>query len=138
MKRIIILCFTFVFLLNACSSEGPFVLIEDKKIDIEIATTDEERVKGLMFRENLCQNCGMLFVFEEEKPLSFWMKNTLIPLSIIFIDSDLNIVDIKNASPCITETCPSYPSNQTAKYVLEINQNIFNQNIIGSKIEINY
>lgn len=140
MKKNLFLCFllTVILFLGACTPKKSFVIINKEKIEIEIAQTTEERKNGLMFRENLCKKCGMLFVFKEEAPLSFWMKNTLIPLSMIFIDADLNIINIENAEPCETELCPSYKSKKPAMYVLEINKDIFDENIINSKIQINY
>src|SRR5690606_33396916 len=76
---------------------------------------------GLMHREHLLKEHGMYFIFGEEVWRSFWMKNTLIPLDMIFIDSDGVIVHIvKNAQPCQRERCLTYPSKVPAKYVLEI------------------
>lgn len=90
--------------------------------EVETARTQEERARGLMFRENLSENRGMLFVFEEEGIHPFWMKNTLIPLDIIWIDSNKKIVYIsRDTQPCKTEFCQSYNPNKAAKYVLEIN-----------------
>jgi len=98
-------------------SDNSIILIE-----VEIVDKFEEQVKGLMFRENLDWNSGMLFVYENEKTRSFWMKNTLIPLDMLFINKDFRIIDIKeNVQPCKTESCPSYPSKFPAKYVLEVN-----------------
>src|SRR3989344_3516093 len=80
----------------------------EKCFDIEIASTSEELSKGLMFRENLEKNSGMLFIFPENGIYGFWMKNTLIPLDIIWINSNKEIVFIKdNALPCKTETINS-------------------------------
>ena len=93
------------------------------KINIEIADDNEKRMKGLMFREKLNENEGMLFVFDDEQYQTFWMKNTLIPLDIIFIDKNLKIVDIKNAVPCKEEPCVIYKSEKAAEYVLEVNKN---------------
>ncbi len=98
---------------------------------VEIADEPNERSQGLMFRENLEWDRGMFFVFEDERILSFWMKNTLIPLDMLFIDTDFRIVDIKeNAPPCKEDPCPSYPSKQSAKYVLEVNSGFVLENNI--------
>ncbi|MBD3328271.1 DUF192 domain-containing protein [Candidatus Peregrinibacteria bacterium] len=89
---------------------------------VEIADTIEKRQEGLMFREELDQNYGMWFVFDKEQELSFWMKNTLIPLDMIFVNDEFYVVDIvKNAQPCKSDPCSSYPADRPARYVLEIN-----------------
>jgi hypothetical protein len=89
---------------------------------VEIADTDAKRQEGLMFREELDQNFGMWFVFDKEQELSFWMKNTLIPLDMIFVDDEFYVVDIvKNAQPCKSDPCSTYPADRPARYVLEIN-----------------
>lgn len=89
---------------------------------LEIADDAEERRDGLMFRTSLDEDAGMLFVFEQESPRSFWMKNTLIPLDVLYINSSFEIVDIKNMPPCgDLDPCPSYPSAAPAQYALEIN-----------------
>lgn len=75
-----------------------------------------------MYRESLSDSDWMLFVFEENWVHSFRMKNTLIPLAWIRLDSDLKIVDIIQMDPCKTEECPSYKPQSEAQYVLEINQ----------------
>ncbi|MEW6456828.1 MAG: DUF192 domain-containing protein [Acidobacteriota bacterium] len=88
----------------------------------EIASTEEERTKGLMFRKKLNQNHGMIFIFEREGRYSFWMKNTLIPLDMIFINSKKIIVDIiENVPPCFIEPCETYVPNEDCQYVLEVN-----------------
>lgn len=89
------------------------------KFDIELALNDAERSRGLMFREKLGPYDGMLFDFHREAPVSFWMKNTLIPLDMIFIAADGTIRSIHaNAVPHSTETIPSqFP----VRGVLEIN-----------------
>jgi len=91
------------------------------KINIEIADDSKEMAKGMMFREMLEENSGMLFVSGEEDNQIFWMKNTLIPLDMIFINKNMEIVDIKNAVPCSEEPCELYKSSKPAKYVLEVN-----------------
>ena len=93
----------------------------DVEIRVEIADTFEERRKGLMFRTSIPDKEGMYFVFEESKKLDFWMKNTLVPLDMIFIDSEYHVVNIaKDVPPCKADPCPSYSSSRAAQYVLEI------------------
>lgn len=106
--------------------EDPKVTIttNDSKhnFNIEVADTFAAKAEGLMFRENLQKNNGMLFIYNSEGNRSFWMKNTLISLDMIFINSDLEIVSIqRNAQPCKDFICESYPSAKPAQYVLEIN-----------------
>ena len=98
---------------------------------VDVANDPEEQSRGLMFRKSMEWNNGMLFVFEDVKYLSFWMKNTYIPLDMIFVDKDLRIVDIKeDVQPCPLQEdiCASYPSKQPAKYVLEVNAGFVQQN----------
>jgi uncharacterized membrane protein (UPF0127 family) len=89
---------------------------------VELAKEEKELRKGLMFRENLDDDSGMLFVFEKEENHPFWMKNTLIPLDIIWIDKEKKVVFIKeNAQPCKEDMeCPLINPKRKAKYVLEI------------------
>jgi len=87
---------------------------------VEIANTPDSRQIGLMCRETLKIEQGMLFIFNDSKIRSFWMKNTLIPLDIIFIDENLNIINIhKNTTPLLENIV--YKSDLPAKYVLELN-----------------
>jgi uncharacterized membrane protein (UPF0127 family) len=90
--------------------------------NVEIAKDQKDIAKGLMFRKKLNENEGMLFIFDKEGKYSFWMKNTLIPLDIIWLDKNQKIVYIKkNAQPCREEMfCPSFSPEKEAKYVLEI------------------
>lgn len=97
----------------------------------EVANTDTEKTKGLMHRKNLEEDAGMLFNFTSEKNRSFWMKNTLIPLDIIFIDKDKKIVDIiENMEPCLEEPCQVYESKYPAMYALEVNAGYVDKNNI--------
>ena len=105
---------------------------------MESADTNEERQEGLMYRENLCEKCGMLFVYEKEGNHSFWMKNTKIPLDMIFIDSESNVVDLIHAKPCYNEPCKTYTPKNKSLYVLETNINKFNESIIGKEARIEY
>ncbi|PID34493.1 MAG: hypothetical protein CR971_03000 [candidate division SR1 bacterium] len=91
---------------------------------VQIADTDEKRRKGLMFVEQLPEDEGMLFTYDQEGSYTFWMKNTLIPLDMIWINKNKKIVDIQTAQPCKTEECPVYTPKGKAQYVLELNAEI--------------
>lgn len=97
------------------------VCFEDNCFQVEVADTDSKRQQWLMYRESLPSQSGMLFVFEYSYPHGFWMKNTLIPLDMIWIDEDQKIVDIQTAIPCGADPCTSYVPSWNATYVLEIN-----------------
>lgn len=90
-----------------------------KEIDAEIAETEETRHLGLMFRENMQENQGMLFIFPNEEYQSFYMKNTIIPLDIIFINSKKQIVKIHKMTEPYSEK--SLPSGKPSIYVVEVN-----------------
>jgi uncharacterized membrane protein (UPF0127 family) len=85
---------------------------------LELALNEKEREIGYMNRESICAKCGMLFVFENQQPLSFWMKNTLIPLKITFIDQAGRVINSEIGQPKVTN--PSINSLRPAKYVLEV------------------
>jgi len=90
-----------------------------KKIDVEIAETDETRHLGLMYRENMQEDQGMLFIFPVEDIESFYMKNTVMPLDIIFINAKKQIIKIhRNTVPYSEKSLPSY---KPAMYVVEVN-----------------
>lgn len=94
-------------------------------LGVELAGTPEEHSRGLMGREYLAPDGGMLFIFDGDSLRSFWMKDTLIPLDMIFINSSLDIVHIEEDAPPCTASCscqcPRYSSGQPARYVLEAN-----------------
>lgn len=101
---------------------------EPIKIRAEIADSPEEITTGLMFRQSLGKNEGMLFVFPGSAVRNFWMKNTIIPLDMIFIAEDGTIAKIHHAVPCTSEPCPLYSSERPVKYVLEVNGNFTAEN----------
>ncbi len=123
MKHHLIFLFLVLVVLNGCSNK-PFVQIGDAKIFVEIADDQDEQAQGLMFRKELCENCGMLFVFPASQQYSFWMKNTLIPLDMIFIDETRTVVDVLSAEPCAEDPCPPYTPRKEARYVLEVNAGV--------------
>jgi uncharacterized membrane protein (UPF0127 family) len=116
------------------------ILISDKgvkvSVNVEIADTDETRNRGLMFREKLAENAGMIFIFEESKKRAFWMKNTYIPLDIAYIDSRGIINEIYTMKPL--DYSIIYNSIKPARYALEVNAGWFKKNNIsaGSKLEL--
>ena len=97
----------------------------NKRLDIELAENDYEQETGLMYRNTMKSNQGMLFIFEDNRPRSFYMKNTKIPLDLLFINDENKVVSIKeNARPLDEQ---SLPSGKPAKYVLEINAGLVQQ-----------
>ena len=126
-------------LLPACyltSSSSPQVIIYPQsgtpiRVAVEVADTQEKRQLGLMYRNELPAFGGMLFIFPQESPLSFWMKNTPLPLDILYINADFTIVHIaENAAPYSTA---NIPSQHPAKYVLEVNGGFCRQHGIVAK-----
>ncbi len=92
------------------------------QVSAEIADEPEEWSRGLSFRTSLAEGSGMLFVFDDERVRSFWMKDTLIPLDVIFIGGDLVVVHIvERALPCEADPCPLYGSGAPVLYALEVN-----------------
>ena len=107
---------------TACASGDSSVELGGKSFAVEIADTREKQALGLMFRDEMPADQGMLFIFPNEAPRSFWMKNTRIPLDIMYFDKELKLVSISaDTPPCRVSRCPSYPSKAPAKYVLELN-----------------
>jgi len=104
------------------------------RITAEVAETDEQRMKGLMYRFSLRQDHGMIFVFSRAEQLGFWMKNTFIPLSIAFIDSTGRILNIDEMAP---QTETTHPSRGPALYALEMRKGWFREHGVqaGDRIE---
>jgi len=108
--------------------------IRGHKLTAEVAANDPARATGLMHRRMLPENRGMLFVFAQSAPQSFWMLNTHIPLSIAFLDESGAIINIADMKPLTTET---HSSARPAKYALEMNQGWFARRGIkpGARVE---
>ncbi|HEX5849018.1 MAG TPA: DUF192 domain-containing protein [Rubrobacter sp.] len=110
---------------------------EKVEVRVEIADDPLERERGLMNRTSLGEDRGMLFVFPKEQPLSFWMKDTKIPLSIAYIDSEGRITDILDMKPLDDEP-PHYTSSEPVMYALEVNQGFFDERgvEVGDQVEL--
>ena len=93
--------------------------IGDKEYNVEVARTEEEKVKGLQEKESLGEDEGMLFVYDEPQEIAFWMKDTAIPLDIVFMDEDGEVISVKQGQP-YDETLLE---EDGVMYVLEVNQN---------------
>jgi hypothetical protein len=108
---------------SACSTAPATVTLRDHQFTVEIADDDAERARGLMFRDQMDADAGMLFLFEQQGPQAFWMKNTRIPLDILYFDNSWKLVGWSlDTPPCsLGNQCPSYPSQAPARYVLELN-----------------
>ena len=95
-------------------------IIHGSTLNLEVAQTPQEQALGLMFRKDLGKDRGMLFPFKPQRPAAFWMKNTLIPLDMIFIRGEKVVKIHADVPPCTTPSCPSYPSSSPVDYVLEL------------------
>lgn len=100
--------------------EGELTFLKNQeKLTIEIADNEAETTQGLMYRRTMPDSCGMVFIFADSQPRSFWMKNTYLPLDILYLDESKKIVTIQaNRTPFSEEAIPSF---EDAKYVLEVN-----------------
>ena len=118
------LLFALACTLSACAgARQPWVELAGQRYSVEVADDEPERARGLMFRDALAQDHGMLFIHPVEEPQSYWMKNTKIPLDILYFDSDRKLVSQqRDVPPCsLGDGCPPYPSDAPARYVLELN-----------------
>ncbi len=118
LKRLLVVA---LLLLASCASARDDVCFGDACVTVEIAATADEQSRGLMFRGSLPAAEGMLFRFAQEGTHQFWMKNTLIPLDILWMDAQGRIVHIETARPCEAEPCPSFGPTAPTRYVLEVN-----------------
>jgi uncharacterized membrane protein (UPF0127 family) len=114
----------FAMLCGGCASAGgSWVELAGERYLVEVADDDAERAQGLMFRDRMDDDRGMLFIHDSEERLAYWMKNTRIPLDILYFDSQRKLVSQqRDVPPCSAgDRCPSYPSQAPALYVLELN-----------------
>ncbi|MGZ3157731.1 MAG: DUF192 domain-containing protein [Burkholderiaceae bacterium] len=121
---------SFIFIANTCVAQQvarfPVISLTSgiHVIQAEVAANQAQHEQGLMFRENMGQNEGMIFLFNTPASICMWMKNTLIPLSVAFIDTEGKIINIEDMEPQTTE---SHCAKKPAKYALEMNRGWFKQ-----------
>ncbi|MBB5883758.1 DUF192 domain-containing protein [Xanthomonas sp. LMG 8992] len=119
------LCVLLLLALSGCASAGAdhWVELGGHRYDVELAQNDATRARGLMFRDQMEADHGMLFIHDREEPQAYWMKNTKIPLDILYFDNQRKLVaQQRDVPPCSAgDACPPYPSNAPARYVLELN-----------------
>lgn len=109
------------------------IFLGTKKLIVDVAETDMQHEHGLMLRKKLGRNEGMLFVFKDEQPRSFWMKNTIINLSIGYFNKNKKLIDIqemKSTTSIMEQNLPVYPSSGPAMYALEMSEGWFKRNQI--------
>lgn len=123
LRPVLLLAVIFILAPGYCAKDK-FIQIffpNGKAITAELAITDNERAKGLMFREKINPDQGMLFIFEKEGRHSFWMKNMIISIDILWLNKEKQIVHIEECvPPCREDPCPSYTTKIPAMYVLEL------------------
>lgn len=139
MRLILILCGLSLAPLLAMAGESLFgqvqVSVADKQLSLELAQSYEARARGLMHREHLCSDCGMLFEYTDPRVISMWMKNTLIPLDVAFVDKQGRILVIKPMQP---HDLTPVDSEQPASYAWEMNQGWFAQNGIQAGDQVSF
>lgn len=118
-------------LTTSCASAGneAWVELKGKRFNVEIADEEPERQRGLMFRDEMPADDGMFFIHDELAPQAYWMKNTKIPLDILYFDDSLRLVSAQQrVPPCsMGDRCPPFPSEGPARYVLELNAGLAEQ-----------
>ena len=107
----------------ATADDGRWVELRGKRFIVEVADDEPERQRGLMFRDAMPPGHGMVFVHDAEEPQAYWMKNTRIPLDILYFDQARKLVSVqRDVPPCsLGDRCPPFPSEGPALYVLELN-----------------
>ncbi len=142
-----VLILAAVALMSTLQTEAKATFVSDGEelatVTLEVADTGEERQQGLMHRQSLAENHGMIFVYSDEDTRTFWMKNTYIPLDMIFIAEDGTIVDIQEADPepnTPDHELERYTSLEPAMYVIEVNQGFSEKHgiEIGDQILLDY
>jgi uncharacterized protein len=134
-RTLLLIVVLLAWSLSAAEFAEVQVRVGEKQLNLELAQSPQARARGLMYRESLCDDCGMLFVYREPRVLSMWMKNTLIPLDVAFADKEGKILVIKSMQP---HDLTPVGSEQPAVYAWEMNQGWFKANHIqvGDHMEV--
>ena len=132
---VIVLIIVYFFVGNNTEDK---VCFSSDCVNVKISDDSSERQRGLMYVSFLEESKGMLFVFEKNGLHGFWMKNTLIPLDIIWISEDYDVVNVETAEPCEEDPCPVYVPEKEARYVLEVNSGWANRNEIRVGDEVKF
>jgi uncharacterized membrane protein (UPF0127 family) len=113
---------SLVVAIQACAAKGPSVELKGQSYSIEVAEDNASREHGLMDRDSMPTDHGMLFVFQDDLPRAFWMKNCKFPQDMLFFDADRKLVSVQHDVPaCTVDPCPAFSSGAPARYVLELN-----------------
>jgi len=124
-KRLVLGLLGVVASRGACAAgppEIPLKLPSGKVLTVEVMANDQDRAMGVMFRDSLPKDRGLLFVFDQPSRYAFWMKNCKFPIDMVWIDADKKIVHVtEKAPPCEKDPCPTFSPMSPALYVLEIN-----------------
>ena len=123
--HLLVVCAALSAAISGCATgpQGTWVELAGARYTVEVADDDGERARGLMFRDSLGGEQGMLFIHDREEMQAYWMKNTRIPLDILYFDSARRLVSQqRDVPPCaLGDGCPPYPSSAPARFVLELN-----------------
>lgn len=124
MNRLRLALVACMVMASGCATgNDAWVELGGQRYTVEVADDDAERSRGLMFRDEMAADHGMLFIHDREEPQAYWMKNTRIPLDILYFDGKRRLVSQqRDVPPCaLGNGCPAYPSSAAALFVLELN-----------------
>ena len=127
--NLVITFFTFISFSSATTFKELDIQVNNVTLHVEVASTHEKRLLGLMHRKKLLKNKGMLFIYPSERIIKLWMKNTQIPLSVAFLNKNKKIINIEKMEP--NQTKVIYKSKDLALYAVEVNQGWFKTNKIS-------
>lgn len=140
MPRITNIGFTLLLFLQADFSladqhfPGARIVLQGQLYQLEIADTAALKSRGLMYRKTLAKDTGMLFVYPKPGYYRIWMKNTLIPLTVIWLDAQAIIINIESLKPCRLSNCPSFNADRPSSYILELHHEAVDRFNLGERL----